>query len=162
MRRPGDGLLGLDVRRIIRHVSNSTARVEHRARGGYDGDMSNVAGEPARADLSLGTILAALADPVRLTYVQILGLAPSAVRCGEVLRGSDITIGKSTLSHHLRVLREAGLTHTWVDGARRYVSLRREDVDSRFPGLLQVVCEEDETSAAETVGYGDDAIASSR
>jgi DNA-binding transcriptional ArsR family regulator len=43
------------------------------------------------------------------------------------------------MSHHLKVLREAGLTRTRVDGVRRYVSLRRQDVDGRFPGLLDAV-----------------------
>jgi DNA-binding transcriptional ArsR family regulator len=46
------------------------------------------------------------------------------------------------MSHHLRVLREAGLTRTRVEGTRRYVSLRREDLQARFPGLLEAVLAE--------------------
>jgi DNA-binding transcriptional ArsR family regulator len=46
------------------------------------------------------------------------------------------------MSHHLRVLREAGLTRTRVEGAKRYVSLRREDLQARFPGLLEAVLTE--------------------
>lgn len=106
----------------------------------YGEGMSTVIGEPDGAELSLVAVLGALADPARLTYVQVLGRSPTPVRCGEVLRGTDVSISKSTLSHHLRVLREAGLTHTSVDGARRYVSLRRDDLDATFPGLLDAVC----------------------
>ena len=47
--------------------------------------------------------------------------------------------GKSTLSHHLRVLREAGITHTHVLGSRREVSLRWGDLETRFPGLLTAI-----------------------
>ena len=48
-------------------------------------------------------------------------------------------MAKSTLSHHLRVLREAGLTLTEPNGTQRVVSLRRDDLDERFPGLLDAV-----------------------
>lgn len=95
---------------------------------------------PDTADLDLVTVLNALADPVRLTYVQALAAAGASTLCGEVLRDSGITITKSTLSHHLRVLREAGLTRTRVVGTRRQVSLRRDDLEERFPGLLDAVC----------------------
>jgi DNA-binding transcriptional ArsR family regulator len=89
-------------------------------------------------------VLAALADPVRLAYVQEVALRGPWVRCGEVLADRGIAISKSTLSHHLRVLREAGITATRVEGARRFVSLRTDDLDARFPGLLQSVCVADE------------------
>jgi DNA-binding transcriptional ArsR family regulator len=48
-------------------------------------------------------------------------------------------VSKSTMSHHLRVLRQAGITHTRVSGAHRYVSLRWDDLEARFPGLLEAV-----------------------
>ncbi|MHB8620628.1 MAG: hypothetical protein ACYDAG_13825 [Chloroflexota bacterium] len=43
------------------------------------------------------------------------------------------------MSHHFRVLREAGVTRTRVEGAHRYVTLGRADLDARFPGLLDAV-----------------------
>jgi len=46
---------------------------------------------------------------------------------------------KATLSHHLKVLRESGLTHTRCEGRSRLISLRREDLEDRFPGLLDAV-----------------------
>ena len=98
-----------------------------------------VDGAPDRDDLDLATVLGALADPVRLAYVQVLARAEGEIRCGEVLAGTGITISKSTLSHHLKVLREAGLTHTRVVGVRRFVTLRRGDLSARFPGLLDAV-----------------------
>ena len=96
--------------------------------------------EPDQTQLELVTVLAALADPVRLAYVREVARRGPWVRCGEVLADTGYTISKSTLSHHLRVLREAGLTSTRVEGARRFVSLRLDDVEARFPGLLASVC----------------------
>lgn len=114
--------------------------------------MIELTAEPTAADIDLVTVLAALADPVRMTYVQALSRRPTATRCGEVLKDSSITISKSTLSHHLRVLREAGLTHTEVDGSYRFVSLRRDDLEARYPGLLNVVCHTN--ALIETVPLG--------
>ncbi|MDT7593699.1 MAG: hypothetical protein QOC67_4330 [Pseudonocardiales bacterium] len=48
-------------------------------------------------------------------------------------------MAKSTLSHHLRVLRAAGLTWTREEGTRCFVRLRRDDIDSRYPELLDAV-----------------------
>ncbi|MEV4347166.1 helix-turn-helix domain-containing protein [Actinoplanes sp. NPDC049596] len=102
-------------------------------------DSLEVDGAPDRADLDLATVLGALADPIRLTYVRILARTPGEIRCGDVLKDTDITISKSTLSHHLKVLREAGLTHTRVIGVRRFITLRRDDLSARFPGLIEAV-----------------------
>lgn len=97
--------------------------------------------QPAREDLDLPTVLAALADPARLATVRTLASAGEE-SCARILEESRLDCSKSTMSHHLRVLREAGLTRTRVEGTRRYVSLRREDVQARFPGLLEAVLNE--------------------
>src|ERR1700742_320476 len=90
--------------------------------------------EPATDAMTLAAVMAALSDPVRVFIVRSL-----ATR-GETTCGSlELGISKATRSHHLKVLREAGLTHTRAEGTHRYVSLRREDVDARFPGLLGAV-----------------------
>jgi DNA-binding transcriptional ArsR family regulator len=51
----------------------------------------------------------------------------------------DVPVSKSTLSHHLKVLRHAGLTHTRAQGVQRFVSLRTDDIEALYPGLLGCV-----------------------
>ena len=89
---------------------------------------------PATADIDLPGVMGALSDPVRVAIVRTLATE------GELVCGSlDLGVSKATRSHHLRVLREAGVTQTRVDGTRRFVSLRRDDLDARFPGLLDAL-----------------------
>jgi DNA-binding transcriptional ArsR family regulator len=90
--------------------------------------------EPARAELDLPAVLHALSDPARLRIVRALAEQGERV-CGSF----DLGLSKATRSHHLRVLREAGITRTRADGTARHVSLRRKDLDARFPGLLDAV-----------------------
>jgi DNA-binding transcriptional ArsR family regulator len=96
--------------------------------------VADLAG-PARTDIELVAVLQALADPVRLQIVRDLADADGAVACHELA----IPVGKSTCSHHLKVLREAGVVTAAVDGTRRLHTLRRGDLDDRFPGLLDSV-----------------------
>jgi DNA-binding transcriptional ArsR family regulator len=90
---------------------------------------------PAVDELELVAVLHALGDPVRLELVRILDQADGAISCGEL----PIPVSKSTGSHHLKVLREAGVVRAHVDGTRRYYTLRRDDLAARFPGLLDSV-----------------------
>jgi DNA-binding transcriptional ArsR family regulator len=89
---------------------------------------------PPPTDISLPGVMGALSDPVRVAIVRALAAEGEKV-CGSI----DLGVSKATRSHHLRVLREAGVTRTRVDGTRRYVSLRRDDLDARFPGLLDAL-----------------------
>lgn len=89
---------------------------------------------PATESIQLPGVFHALSDPARLGIV--LGLAESEEQCCSDL---DVPLSKSTLSHHLKVLREAGVTTTRVEGTRRLMSLRRDDLDLRFPGLLDAI-----------------------
>ena len=90
--------------------------------------------EPAREELELAAVLAALSDPIRLELVRALHDA------GEASCGSIVThIPKSTRSHHLKVLREAGVTKTRLEGTERIVRLRYDCLQARFPGLLDAV-----------------------
>jgi len=95
--------------------------------------------EPAVEPASIDVVLAALADPVRLTFVRALDAAGDWTCGSDVLAGTGVTIGKSTLSHHIKVLRDAGLIRTRVDGIRRLVTLRDDDIERRFPGLLNML-----------------------
>lgn len=92
---------------------------------------------PVTEQLSLPGVLHALSDPVRLEIVRALagGIETS---CGEL----TVPVSKSTLSHHLKVLRDSGLTQTRAVGVHRFVSLRAGDVEARFPGLLGCVLEQ--------------------
>ncbi|MEV6102289.1 helix-turn-helix domain-containing protein [Nocardia sp. NPDC051981] len=90
--------------------------------------------QPNTADLDLVTVLHALGDPVRMELVRLMAVH------GEISCSPDhLVIPRSTLSNHWRTLREAGLTVTRVDGKARYMTLRRGDIDERFPGVLDAV-----------------------
>ncbi|GAB3273546.1 ArsR/SmtB family transcription factor [Kineosporia babensis] len=100
--------------------------------------MSSTYWHPDVAELSLPSVLFALSDPVRLEIVGQL----AAWRDGEVPLvcasvGPDMP--KSTRSHHLKVLREAGVTRSVQSGRERQLSLRRDELDERWPGLLSAV-----------------------
>ena len=90
---------------------------------------------PDRDEIELTAVLHALSDPQRLRIVAVLAADEEPRACGSF--GLEIT--KSTCTHHFRVLREAGITLTRPEGTHRFVSLRRDDLDERFPGLLDAV-----------------------
>jgi len=89
---------------------------------------------PPRAELELYDVLHALSDPARLEIVKRLA-AGEEWACGRF----DLGLSKATLSHHFRVMREAGVVKTRVEGRKRLQSLRRDDLDACFPGLLDAV-----------------------
>ncbi|CAO5165716.1 Uncharacterized HTH-type transcriptional regulator YczG [Frankia sp. AiPs1] len=93
--------------------------------------------QPSRDSIDLVTVLAALADPVRLTLMREMYTRVGPTDCSALASGVDVT--PPTVSHHYRVLREAGLTSTMVDGRRRNVAIRHDDLEARFPGLLAAV-----------------------
>lgn len=102
---------------------------------------------PDRSDLQLTAVLHALSDPLRLAVVHQLA-SSAELNCSRLPAGR---VSASTLTHHLRVLREAGVTHTRIAGREHHISLRREDLNARFPGLLEAVlvaAEADGSSAA--------------
>ncbi|MFF1570735.1 ArsR/SmtB family transcription factor [Streptomyces sp. NPDC058293] len=100
---------------------------------------------PDEQDMDLFAVMAALSDRVRLGIVATLG-AQSEVACG----GFNLPVGKSTSSRHFRVLREAGLIRQRDEGTRRINSLRREELDRRFPGLLALVLREVSATGSPT------------
>jgi DNA-binding transcriptional ArsR family regulator len=92
---------------------------------------------PTCEELSLPTILYALGDPWRLRMVEQLAACDEAISCGDI----DVVkeVAKSTGSHHFKVLREAGLIRMTPQGRRILVSLRRDDLEAQFPGLLDSI-----------------------
>jgi DNA-binding transcriptional ArsR family regulator len=89
---------------------------------------------PNTEDLILERVLYALSDPVRLEIVRCLAGVLEA-SCGELDGGRP----KSSMSHHFRVLRDAGLVHTRSVGTTHMNSLRADVLSCRFPGLLESI-----------------------
>jgi len=109
-------------------------------RTGYPGGMDGVISEvhPALQDFRLAAILTALADPARLAAVRTLA-AKGESPCTRLQRDAGLTISRTTFSHHQKVLREAGIIAARVRGTERLLSLRRDDLDMRYPGLLDAI-----------------------
>jgi len=89
----------------------------------------------ARDDMELSAVLHALSDPQRRRIVRMLAEDPKPRPCGTF--GLDVS--KSTATHHFRVLREAGIIDQRTEGTAKYNTLRRDDLEQRFPGLLDAV-----------------------
>ena len=100
--------------------------------------MSGELEQPDRTDLDLPTVLAALADPYRLACVRSLA-EHGETSCSDLHHFTGLDSSKSTASHHLKVLREAGVISTRVSGVHRYSIVRRADLEARFPALLDAV-----------------------
>jgi DNA-binding transcriptional ArsR family regulator len=90
---------------------------------------------PARDDIELTAVLHALSDPQRLRIVRMLVEDPEPRPCGTF----GLEVSKSTATHHFRVLREAGIIEQRTEGTAKYNTLRRADLEQRFPGLLDAV-----------------------
>lgn len=95
-------------------------------------------GHPAVTELRLAKVLGALADPGRLATVRALARKGESA-CTRLQHEAGLEISRSTFSHHQKVLREAGILRVRVRGAERILSLRREDLDACFPGLLDAI-----------------------
>jgi DNA-binding transcriptional ArsR family regulator len=83
------------------------------------------------------TVLQALSDPVRLEIVR--QLAANEDEPGLMCHQLEIPVSKSTGSHHLKTLANAGITAERAEGTCKYLTLRRDELEERFPGLLDSV-----------------------
>ncbi|MFF4715889.1 ArsR/SmtB family transcription factor [Streptomyces eurythermus] len=92
---------------------------------------------PDRDQIRIESVLSALGSPVRLAVVRVLD-AGGEHNCGSVLGLLGIT-AKSTMTHHWRVLRESGVIWQHPSGRENLLSLRRDDLDARYPGLLDAI-----------------------
>jgi DNA-binding transcriptional ArsR family regulator len=97
--------------------------------------MSVTLHHPVAEEIELAAVLHALSDPQRLRIVRLLARKDDPVPCGSL----ELGITKSTATHHFRVLREAGVIRQFPSGTTKLTTLRRADLDARFPGLLEVV-----------------------
>lgn len=96
--------------------------------------------EPSIDSLDLSVILGALADPARRQIAtRVLSDPATCNAAGAKMWVDELNLSAPTVSHHYRVLREAGITRTTIDGRVKTIVVRKEDLDSRFPGLLEAV-----------------------
>lgn len=79
-------------------------------------------------------VLRALADPTRRAIVRLL-IAEGDRPCGTF----GLPVAPSTLSHHFRTLRGAGIIRQYDGGRQRMNTLRLDELDRRFPGLVHTV-----------------------
>jgi DNA-binding transcriptional ArsR family regulator len=92
---------------------------------------------PTREEIELPAVLHALSDPVRLKIVASLAECRGDLTCGSF----EVPVSKSTCTHHFRVLREAGVIRQRHEGTARMNTLRRDDLEARFPRLLETILE---------------------
>ena len=90
---------------------------------------------PDKNEIELASVMHALSDPHRLEIVRRLAADTEPRPCGTL----GFNLSKSTMTHHFRTLREAGVIEQVRDGTTKLTSLRRDDLDGRFPGLLDAV-----------------------
>jgi len=88
---------------------------------------------PQPDQIELTGVMYALADPARVEIVRRLAAAGRPMSCGEL----DLDRPKSSMSHHFKILREAGVLETTVVGKEHLNTLRERDLARRFPGLLK-------------------------
>jgi DNA-binding transcriptional ArsR family regulator len=93
---------------------------------------------PAKEEISLAGVLGALSDPMRLKILRkLLARRDGCLSCSDAAPCPDMA--KSTLSHHFRILRDAGLIRTTKQGVENRNSVRLAEVNERFPGLLKAI-----------------------
>ncbi len=102
--------------------------------------MPDEEGHPELAEMSLGPVLSALADPLRRKIIRELSLSDEGTE--RTCASFNLPVSKATLTHHFRVLREAGLIRQINRGNSRAAALRRSDLQTKFPGLLDLLADE--------------------
>lgn len=90
---------------------------------------------PEISSVTLPVVMQALSDPCRLAIVRELLSQERPLACNEV----PLEVSKATRSHHFEVLRNAGIIRTEVEGTKCMTSLRTNDIEEKFPGLLDLV-----------------------
>jgi DNA-binding transcriptional ArsR family regulator len=91
---------------------------------------------PEMTQVQLVDVLRAVADPIRLQIVRLLADGEPHSKSGPEW---EFDVQKSTLSHHFKALREAGVTLTIVSGRTHAIQLRKRELDERFPGLIDAL-----------------------
>ncbi|MDP3777155.1 helix-turn-helix transcriptional regulator [Methylotenera sp.] len=90
---------------------------------------------PTIEQVELTDIMYALADPTRLEIIALLAKAGKKLTCGEI----NLNRPKSSMSHHFKILRGAGLVQTLIEGTEHMNSLRFDEIEQKYPGVLSAV-----------------------
>ncbi|WP_273725125.1 helix-turn-helix transcriptional regulator [Brucella gallinifaecis] len=93
-----------------------------------------ITNHPSTEEIRLDSVMAALSSPLRLAAVRMIAQGGEHPCCAVLP-----TVGKSTMTHHFRILRDSGVVWQRRIGQEYRLSLRREDLDARFPGLLDSI-----------------------
>lgn len=94
---------------------------------------------PSIEDVTVESILHALADPARVAIFAGLAGSTCALTCSNFSTVDEKPIPKSTLSQHFKILREGGLIRSERRGVEMLNSSRCSEIDARFPGLLAAI-----------------------
>jgi DNA-binding transcriptional ArsR family regulator len=106
---------------------------------------------PAMSDVPLHAVMQALSDPCRIAIVrELLEAEERPLACNEV----KLNVCKATRSHHFEVLRAAGIIYTETRGTKCLTSLRKQELDQHFPGLLKMIARAREEGAQPVAGSG--------
>lgn len=97
--------------------------------------------QPTIDSIDLTRVLSALADPVRLELMREMHRRGEPMTCSGI--AENVEVSAATVSHHWKVLRDAGLTSTVAEGRHRIIEIRYDDLEERFPGLLSSVLDAD-------------------
>ncbi|RSS58053.1 transcriptional regulator [Streptomyces sp. WAC07061] len=98
-------------------------------------DTARALAHPEPGEIRLEGVLHALSDPMRLSIVRELASTDAELACSDFV----LPVTKSTTTHHFRVLRESGVVRQTYRGTAKMNGLRREDLQTRFPGLLDSI-----------------------
>lgn len=97
--------------------------------------VNEVTDEPEASQFDFTRVLAAIADPIRLSIVRQLAEADAAISCGAI----ELPVKASTATHHFTALRQAGVLHQYYVGTSRMNLLRIDDMEQVYPGFLPSV-----------------------
>ncbi|MDX2391512.1 MULTISPECIES: helix-turn-helix transcriptional regulator [unclassified Streptomyces] len=111
-------------------------------------DAARVLEHPEPAAIRLEGVLHALSDPLRLSIVRDLAASDAELACSHF----DLPVTKSTTTHHFRVLRESGVVRQTYRGTAKMNGLRRAELQTLFPGLLDSVLAAADAEASRLAG----------